>query len=100
MAEAAPDAGWHFPNRPLSNIWVGGGLSVRNKEIKNLFLDEIHLGMYCNCDVDVDFGIGVYAIVKNQDGRDDDVNMARDDLHIDIDDFSILQKGNCKLLHI
>ena len=38
--------------------------------------------MYCNCDVDVDFGIGVYAIVKNQDGRDDDVNMARDDLLI------------------
>ena len=56
--------------------------------------------MYCNCDVDVDFGIGVYAIVKNQDGRDDDVNMARGDLHIDIDDFSILQKGNCKLLQI
>ena len=38
--------------------------------------------MYCNCDVDVDFGIGVYAIVKNQDGRDDDVNMAPDDLLI------------------
>ena len=55
--------------------------------------------MYCNCDVDVDFGIGVYAIVKNQDGRDDDVNTARDDLHIDRN-FLILQKGNCKLLQI
>ena len=40
--------------------------------------------MNCDCDVDVDFGIGVYAIVKNQDGRDDDVNMARDDLPIDL----------------
>ena len=83
MAEAAPDAAWHFPNRPLSNIWGGGELSVRNKEIKNLFSDEIHQGMSCNCDVDVDFGISVYAIVKNQHGRDDDVNMARDDFHID-----------------
>ena len=39
--------------------------------------------MNCDCDVDVDFGIGVYAIVKNQDGRDDDVNLARDDFRID-----------------
>ena len=52
----------------------------------------------CIAIVDVDFGIGVYAIVKNQDGRDDDVNMAHDDLHIDRN-FLILQKGNCKLLH-
>ena len=40
--------------------------------------------MNCDCDVDVDFGISVYAIVKNQHGRDDDVNMARDDLPIDL----------------
>ena len=60
-------------------------------------MDEIHLGMYCNCDVDVDFGIGVYAIVKNQDGRDDDVNMARDDLLILLMTFLSYKKGivNC-----
>ena len=53
--------------------------------------------MYCNCDVDVDFGIGVYAIVKNQDGRDDDVNMARDDLLILLMTFLSYKKGivNC-----
>ena len=37
MAEAAPHAAWHFPYRPLSNIWVGGEMSLRNKEIKNPF---------------------------------------------------------------
>ena len=60
---------------------------------RNFFLDEIHLGMYCNCDLMLTLELVFKAIVKNQDGRDDDVNMARDYLHSNRY-FLILQKGN------